>query len=100
MSVIEQRARELLAAEFEARGLVDAARELRSADSTASMEPGFAASVAAIIAALTPPEGFVLVPVEMTEAMQIAGEKANRWLIRHEMPEAWAAMLAARPEVP
>lgn len=52
------------------------------------------------IAALTPPEGFVLVPVEMTEAMQIAGEKANRWLIRHEMPEAWAAMLAARPEVP
>lgn len=52
------------------------------------------------IAALTPPEGYVLVPVEPTEAMQIAVEKANPWLIRYEAPEIWAAMLAARPEVP
>lgn len=44
------------------------------------------------------PDGFVLVPVEPTEAMQIAVEKANSWLIRYEAPEIWAAMLAARPE--
>lgn len=50
-------------------------------------------------AALTPPEGFVLVPVESTEEMQIAVEKANPWLIRYEVPEIWAAMLAARPEM-
>lgn len=75
MSAIEQRARELLAAEFDARGLVEPARELRSGDSLASMEPGFAASVAAVIAALTPPEGFVLVPVEVQQEA-----KRFRWL--------------------
>ncbi|WP_164275888.1 hypothetical protein [Stenotrophomonas sp. B1-1] len=50
-------------------------------------------------AASTPPEGYVLVPAEPTAAMQIAGERANVWLIRYEMPKVWAAMLAARPEV-
>jgi len=49
--------------------------------------------------ALTLPEGYVLVPAEPTAAMQIAGERANVWLIRYEMPKVWAAMLAARPEV-
>lgn len=58
-------------------------------------------------AALTPPEGYVLVPVEPTEAMLDAEHATaeihdeygeNRYV---ENPEkVWAAMLAARPEVP
>lgn len=43
-------------------------------------------------AALTPPEGYVLVPVEPTEAMIEAS-------YGHYGPGAYEAMLAARPEV-
>lgn len=102
MSEIEQRARQMLAVEFDARDLVEPARELRSGASISSMEPGFAASVAAVIAALTPPEGFVLVPVEPTEAIgdaprYIAGEWSRRnWEAAVE-DMLW---LAACPEVP
>lgn len=48
---------------------------------------------------LTPPEGYVLVPVELTDKMMDAAEgcwhewPATTWII------AWNAMLAARPEV-
>lgn len=127
MSAIEQRAREMLAEEFEARGLVEPARELRSSDSLASMEPGFAASVAAVIAALTiaesfasqadcairlaesaqrradraaltPPEGYVLVPVEPTEEMVNAAEDA--YMPFGDMEFAIQAAISARPEAP
>ena len=57
MSAIEQRARDLLAAEYIAQG--------RSEPSIG--QPSFDVHIAAlraIVAALTPPEGFVLVPVE------------------------------------
>lgn len=127
MSAIEQRARTLLATEFEARGLVESARELRSGASLTSMEPGFAASVAAIVAALTPvdgwvspddlleaqdrafydgmskcacpvPDGFVLVPVEPTEEMLKVGYS---WMMgRIVMRSLYDELLAARPEAP
>lgn len=54
-------------------------------------------------AALTPPEGYVLVPVEPTEAMVHAG--LNAPFRGHpetggpSLPDMWTAMLAARPEV-
>jgi hypothetical protein len=48
-------------------------------------------------ATLTPPEGYVLVPVEPTEAMIRAYLEVDG---RFESARAdWAAMLAARPEV-
>lgn len=108
MSAIEQRARALLATELEARGLVEPARELRSGDSLASMEPGFAASVAAVIAALTPPEGYVLVPVETlfdlvddAETHVRATEFRPARLVHKLRSVAEAKiLLAARPEVP
>ena len=50
--------------------------------------------------ALTLPEGYVLVPVEPTEAMLAAGaERASVWLLPQEMRHVWAAMLAARQPV-
>lgn len=78
MSAIEQRAREILAAE-------------RKKDLSGC-------AIRAIVAALTPPEGYVLVPVDPTEAMRNAGLEAgdgHDW----EGPETvWAAMIFARPE--
>lgn len=52
------------------------------------------------LAALTPPEGYVLVPVEPTEEMIAA---AWRYGDGDDAPDpvySWRAMLAARPEVP
>jgi hypothetical protein len=87
---------------IEKRALDQLAQLLQSGGFEGELRVGreFGKALVAEIAALTPPEGYVLVPVEPTEAMQIAVEKANPWLIRYEAPEIWAAMLAARPEVP
>lgn len=49
-------------------------------------------------AALTPPEGYVLVPVEPTDAMQRAGAGVVCTDVE-DIRQAWEAMLAARPEV-
>lgn len=57
-----------------------------------------------MVAVLTPPEGYVLVPVELPVEMEIAFMEA--WVSKRrcfddpEMQDAWAAALAARPEVP
>jgi hypothetical protein len=133
MNVIEKRARELLADEY-AKGQFRAyAPEIRSGAGTAFDEE--IRAIVAIIAALTPPEGhvvvtrneagqaiavtrqddegrilsviaefeppegYVLVPVEMTEAMQRAGAGIVCTDVE-EIRQTWAAMLAARPEVP
>ena len=96
MDAIEKRARELLDAELRKLGLHEDAYHVGCG---AGLDRNDQAAISAIDAALSPPEGYVLVPVEPTEAMQIAVEKANPWLIRYEAPEIWAAMLAARPEV-
>lgn len=92
MDAIEKRALDLLTSYYLAAGF-------KAGDPLAASDANSVA-IKAIAAALTPPEGYVLVPVEPTESMQIAAEKANPWLIRYEAPEIWAAMLAARPEVP
>lgn len=108
MDAIEKRAREMLAAEYDKDGAWFAADCVRKYDPSWNAEP----SIRAIIAALTPPEGYVLVPVEPTEAMieaictehgsggwpQGYGRYAQH-LRREHAGEGYRAMLAARPEV-
>lgn len=106
MNEIEKRARELLAAHLvETKALWGPPLTDQTFD-LGLMPPTMQACVRAIIAALTPPEGFVLVPVEPTEAMldaeyataEIHDEYGEDRYV--ENAEAvWAAMLAARPEV-
>lgn len=61
----------------------------------------FGKALVAEIAALTPPEGYVLVPVEPTEDMLQAGYPRNERIDEtFDRLGAWADMLAARPEVP
>jgi hypothetical protein len=100
----EKRARELLAAEFERYGDAIGAAAARFD------RPADGVTLRAIIAALTPPDGFVLVPVDIQK-----DAARYRWL-RDSAPEEWdatrrmdsedyldeaidEAMLAARPEV-
>lgn len=111
MDAIEKRARELVAAEHEARGFKGHAKRLREGLGPDSNPDRMALNAA--IAALTPPEGYVLVPVEPTEAMieAICTEHASggwpqgysryaQHLRREHAGEGYRAMLAARPEVP
>ncbi|WIA62287.1 hypothetical protein [Stenotrophomonas sp. BIO128-Bstrain] len=95
MSHIEKRARELLAAEYVKEGRAVSAQEtMQGHDLTAHAEY---IALRAIIAALTPPEGYVLVPVEPTTEM------LNSPYIDCGPRTAaitWAGMLATRPEVP
>lgn len=93
---IEQKALELLAAEYDRDGWDTAAGACRSGHCDAVDR--FA--VRAIVAALTPPEGYVLVPVEATEAMYTEGQNAGDGHDWSGPADVWAAMLAARPEVP
>lgn len=106
MDDIEKKARELLATEYERRGSRTYAESLRVTPLWAFGDDESAMGIRAIIAAITPPEGYVMVPVEPTEAMLDAEHATaeihddygeNRYV---ENPkEVWAAMLAARPEV-
>ncbi len=67
MNDIEKRARELLAAEYVKEGRVVSAQEtMQGHDLTAHAEY---IALRAIVAALTPPEGYVLVPVEPTPGL-------------------------------
>ena len=88
---VEQRARELLADEFARSGelVSEYADEVRSGIT----HPWDRAAIRAIIAALTPPQGYVLVPVQPTPEMMRAGN----WRMNHI--DQYKAMLAARPEV-
>jgi len=97
---VEQRARELLAAEYERFDLPSTAAGVRAG--AYDLNP----SMRAVVAALTPPDGFMLVPVEPTEAMieasMIRVELAKRCgpgTLKVLGARAWDAMLAARPEV-
>lgn len=89
MNDIEKRARELLAAEYaDYPELAEGTRMGRTYNVTQ-------APLRAIIAALTPPEGYVLVPVEPTEAM-IA--EAWKYGFADDAPDpvySYRAMLAA-----
>lgn len=97
MSAIEQRARMLLALALRKMGQPEHAYHVGVGG---DLEADDQALIQALIAALTPPEGFVLVPVEPTVAMEDAGDVASTWLTLDETKRVWAAMLAARPEVP
>lgn len=55
-------------------------------------------AIRAIVAALTPPQGYVLVPVEPTEAMIAAAEEAH--MPFGDMELTISAAIGARPEVP
>ncbi|AYZ71298.1 hypothetical protein [Stenotrophomonas maltophilia] len=90
MNAIEKRARDLLAAEYERIGNHNAAGDARRG----LYQP----EIAAVVAALTPPEGYVLVPVEPTDDMLLAAYRADT--TKGPVTRRWFAMLAARPEVP
>ncbi|WP_426355625.1 hypothetical protein ACN9MD_09530 [Stenotrophomonas maltophilia] len=53
----------------------------------------------AAAAVLTPPEGYVLVPVSPTEVMVNNGTTSCQWITPLECERVYKAMLAARPEV-
>lgn len=72
MDAIEKRARELLAAEYRSNRRNTHAEMIESGDDPTTHDE-FA--IRAIIAALTPPEGYVLVPVE-----ELQDAKRFRWL--------------------
>jgi len=101
MDAIEKRARELLLSHYCAAGF-------QQGDPLAASDAN-AVAVKAIATALTPPEGYVLVPVEPTEAMVLAAKRfqgdhdeVDHWMEWEGVAAAnqYAAMLAARPEVP
>ncbi len=89
---VEQRARELLIAQYKARGDLVAAFNIERG----GLSSFYAAEIAAIVAALTPPEGYVLVPVEPTEAMLNEG---YGWVDGTGLELAYRSMLSVRPEV-
>ncbi|OWQ54801.1 hypothetical protein CEE60_07345 [Stenotrophomonas maltophilia] len=101
MSYIEKRARELLAAEVDRDavampGVEEVATSIRKGGhGSVQFVP---TALRAIIAALTPPEGYVLVPVEPTEAM-LQEIHLVKSFTGEAMHRRYAAMIAARPEV-
>jgi hypothetical protein len=95
MDAIQKRsmALEMLAKLYDDAGKLLYARDIRADD----LETEEELAVSAIIAALTPPEGYVLVPAVPTQEMLDAGWDADEAVA--DVPTTWAAMLAARPEV-
>lgn len=98
MSEIEKRARELWAEQYELQGDFAWARIIREG-SDGLVAKVDSCAISAIVAALTPPDGFVLVPVEPTEEMKRRGtfHVSNPCGLATDV---WAAMIAARPEKP
>lgn len=100
MDAVEKRARELLAAEYEKGQFRAYGPEIRSGGAGSTWDE----EVRAIIAALTPPAGYVLVPLEPTAQMLqaaafgVAGKSGQKF--KPMMSAGYIAMLAARPEVP
>lgn len=90
MDAVEKRARELLAAEY----------MLSLSRAGPKQRHLHACAIRAIIAALTPPEGYVLVPVELTEDMLNVIYTAESDMSDDALQELWTDTLAARPEVP
>jgi hypothetical protein len=103
MNDIERKARELLAAEYKASGDLVQAMNIGKG----GLSVMYAAEISAIAKALTPPEGYVLVPPPegyvlapegpsqaMTGAGQLFGLTPNQACLVYQF------MLAARPEVP
>lgn len=101
MSDIEKRARELLAtaveqAAVEIPGVLPVSASIRAGGNAGAQFTDVA--ISAIIAALTPPDGWVLVPLEWTQEMWDAAVEESPY---ENVPGAiWRAMIEARPEVP
>lgn len=97
MDAIEKRARELLDTELRKLGLHEDAYHVGCG---ADLDRNDQAAINAIAAALTPPEGHVLVPVEPTRDMLRAPAKIVCGHRQETIAKMYRAMLAARPEVP
>lgn len=95
MDAIEKRARDLLAEGLVSLGWSDMSQDVRSG--AASIEPHV---LHALTAALTPPEGYVLVPSVLPEKMLDALYCAEGDMCDDDMQKLWKQLLAARPEVP
>lgn len=94
MDAIEKRAREFVMAE-----IPDLAKECFGYQRMTVVNLHVVMRI--LRAALTPPKGYVLVPVEPTEDMLQAGYPRNERIDdTFDRLGAWADMLAARPEVP
>ncbi|WP_288496676.1 hypothetical protein [uncultured Stenotrophomonas sp.] len=109
MDAIEKRARELLGRAYEADGMVGRAGVIRNPSQY--MEKPDRRALGCIIAALTPPEGYVLVPVELLRmvigcAYPVStdiNQRGYAWseaYLDQVLPCVKAALAAARPEVP
>ena len=117
MDAIENRARELLIAQYKARGDLVAAFNIERG----GLSSFYAAEIAAIVAALTPPDepdqallvsmamlvyhGFGLLTPEqkqsqLREMRKLWDEVMGRGYYSPDTRERYVAMLAARPEVP
>jgi len=105
MNDIEKRARELLAAEWAADGWDEIGRQV-----TGEHQLSESPSLRAIIAALTPPEGYVLVPEDIlrpllrdaiTAVEFVGGRAQSKPLSRRISERAWKLVEAcpARPRV-
>lgn len=94
MNAIEKRARELLAAEYGD----DPMMQKKVMAGTCRNEELVRAE-RALIAALTPPEGYVLVPTVLPEKMLDALYRAEGDMTEKDMHVLWSDILAARPEV-
>ncbi|WP_423176255.1 MULTISPECIES: hypothetical protein [unclassified Stenotrophomonas maltophilia group] len=92
MDAIEKRARELVMAE-----IPDLAKECFGYQGMTVVNLHVVMRI--LRAALTPPEGYVLVPVELSPGMaRVLGCRAC--LNTHDLQALWVDLLAARPEVP
>jgi hypothetical protein len=99
MTDIEKRARELLVTLLkEQHGWVGALAAEALGESPANVRISGSDAIKAVVAALTPPEGYVLVPVEPTEAM-LQEIHLVKSFTGEAMHRRYAAMIAARPEV-
>lgn len=92
---IEKRARELLAKEH--RQDQRRAKGIRIGHKTVSRDDHLA--VCAIVAALTPPDGWVLMPAVLPEPMLDVLWRAEGDMKDADMQSLWAELIAARPEV-
>lgn len=101
---IEKRARELLAAEIEKIEGYKLAAQIRAKLAAqiragSQLGPIMAVCHAAIIAALTPPDGWVLMPAVLPEPMLDVMWRAEGDMKDADMQSLWAELIAARPEV-
>lgn len=94
MSDIEMRARGLIAAQYKHRRVSEVRRLIDPAVPLSALDYPNQRAIKAIVAALTLPESYVLVPAEPTDDMLMADAGAIP-----SRASLWRAMIAARPEV-